>query len=103
MVAATSDSKDTTAAMAARDGITFPVAYAVSKEDIAEMDPWWTEDHHGVYVQPLELLLLRGGTIFGSMYASGPVGRMDVDEMFVSLRGRERRRAEQAQQPPRAP
>lgn len=84
--------------MVAQNGITFPVAYGITKEDIAEMDPWWTEDHHGLYVQPLELLVLRGGTIFGSMYASGPVGRMDIEEVLYAIRSRERRRSEQQTQ-----
>ena len=46
-------------------------------------------------MQPMELLVLRGGTLFGTMYATGPIGRMAVDEVLNSARGRERRRLEQ--------
>jgi hypothetical protein len=42
----------------------------------------------------MEFMLLRNGTIFGSMYASGPVGRMGADEVINSIKGRERRRLE---------
>ena len=52
-------------------------------------------------MQPAEFLLGRGGVVLGSMYASGPVGRMGVDEAIRQITGRERRRlqqeAEQAQ------
>lgn len=94
VVAATADTRETTVAMIKEKGITFPVAYGVTKQDIEAMDPWWTEDQHGLYVQPLELLVLHGGTVFGSIYASGPVGRMDVEEVLNSVRSRERRRLE---------
>ena len=76
-------------------GLTYPVAYGVTDDDVAELDPWFADDNHGHYIQPMELLVLRGGTIFGAMYASGPIGRMAVDEVLNSVRGRERRRLEQ--------
>lgn len=76
-------------------GLTYPVAYGVSDEDVADLDPWFADDHHGHYIQPMELLVLRGGVLFGAMYASGPIGRMAVDEVLNAVRGRERRRLEQ--------
>ena len=76
-------------------GLTFPVAYGATKEDNDAMGSWWTEDHHGGYIQPSEFLLGRGGTVLGSMYASGPVGRMGADEAVRQIQGRERRRLEQ--------
>lgn len=76
-------------------GLTYPVAFGVTGEDVVEFDPWFADDHHGHYIQPMELLVLRGGTLFGTMYASGPIGRMAVDEVLNSVRGRERRRLEQ--------
>ncbi len=97
VIAASVDPLEPTKAMAAEAGLTFPIAFGVREDQVAELDPWWTEDNHGRYIQPLELLVLRGGTIFGAMYASGPIGRMDVDEVLTSVRGRERRRLEQEQ------
>ncbi len=96
-VAATVADRDSTHEMAAQQNLSFPIAYGLMKDQLKEFDPWWADDHHVQYPQPMEFLVLRGGTIFGSMYASGPIGRMDVEEVLVSLRGRERRRLEQEQ------
>lgn len=92
VVAATVDDRGSTIAMAHENGLTLPIAYGLEEALLQKFDPWWAEDHHGHYPQPMEFMVLRGGTIFGSMYASGPVGRMQVDEVLASLRGRERRR-----------
>ena len=78
-------------------GLTFPVAYGATKEDCDAMGSWWSEDRGG-YIQPSELLLGRGGTVLGAMYASGPVGRMRAEEAGRLIQNRERRRLEQAQQ-----
>lgn len=104
VVAATVDGKEATAKLAEEQGYTFPIAYGVSEEDVRELDPWWNEDHHGRYTQPLEFLITRGGSVFGSMYATGPIGRMHVDEVLNSIRNRERRRleSEAAEAPPAA-
>ena len=97
VVAATVDDKASTAQMAQEAGLTFPIAYGVTPSQVEELDPWWADDRHGHYTQPMEFLVLRGGTLFGSMYATGPIGRMGVDEVLASVRGRERRRMEQEQ------
>lgn len=95
VVAAAVDDMASSKAMAQELGLTFPVAYGVTAEDVEGLGPWWAEDHHGKYIQPMEFLVLRGGTIFGSMYASGPIGRMGVDEVINGVKSRERRRLEQ--------
>ncbi|MDA1189488.1 MAG: redoxin domain-containing protein [Chloroflexi bacterium] len=92
VVAAVVDGLEATRAVAESHGITFPIAYGVTGEQIAGLDPWWADDHHGYYPQPMEFLILRGGTLFGTLYASGPVGRMHVDEVLTSIRGREKTR-----------
>jgi peroxiredoxin len=97
VVAAAVDSLEDTQAMAEHLGLTYPVAYGVTDDQLTEFDPWYADDQHGHYVQPMELLVLRGGTIFGAMYATGPIGRMAVDEVLNSVRGRERRRLEREQ------
>ena len=79
-------------AMAQENSLTFRIAYGLTDVLLQGFDPWWADDHHGHYPQPMEFMVLRGGTIFGSMYASGPVGRMHVDEVLTSIRGREQRR-----------
>jgi hypothetical protein len=59
-------------------GLTFPVAYGVSREESEVFGAWWDSDRG--FIQPAEFLLGRGGIVLGSMYASGPVGRMGADE-----------------------
>ena len=95
VVAASVDPREPVAEMVEALGLTYPVAFGVTDAEVADFDPWFGDDNHGHYVQPMELLVLRGGTVFGAMYASGPVGRMAVDEVLNSVRGRERRRLEQ--------
>ncbi len=73
-------------------GLSYPVVYGIKESDLAPIGAWWTTDHHGRYMQPTELLITRGGVIFGSLYASGPVGRMHVDEVLYAIRNRERTR-----------
>ena len=75
-------------------GLTFPVAYGVTREESESFGAWWSEDRGG-YIQPAEFLLGRGGVVLGSMYASGPVGRMGADEVIRQITNRERRRQEQ--------
>ena len=95
VVAATVDDCESTKAMAEENGLTFPIGYGLAPSQLKEFYSWWADDHHGHYPQPMEFLVIRGGTIFGSLYASGPIGRMDVNEVLVSIKGRERRRIEQ--------
>ncbi|PKB71663.1 MAG: hypothetical protein BZY87_04110 [SAR202 cluster bacterium Io17-Chloro-G6] len=75
-------------------GLTFPVAYGATKEDGELIGAWWSDDRGG-YIQPAEFLLGRGGVVLGSMYASGPVGRMGADEAIRLITNRENRRREQ--------
>ena len=77
--------------MASKSGVTFPMAYGVTREQADILGSWWSDDRGG-YIQPTELLLGRGGTVLGSMYASGPVGRVSRDEDVYFIQGRERAR-----------
>lgn len=79
----------------AAQGITFSIGYGVTMEESQTFGAWPATDHHGTYLQPSEFLLGRGGVVLGSMYASGPVGRMGVDEALTFMTNRERRRREQ--------
>ena len=75
-------------------GLSFPVAYGATKEHADAIGAWWSEDRGG-YVQPAEFLLGRGGVVLGSMYASGPVGRMGADEAIRFIQFRENRRRQE--------
>ena len=74
-------------------GLTFPVAYGTTREESEVFGAWW--DGERGFIQPSEFLLGRGGIVLGSMYASGPVGRMSADEAVRLITTRERRRREQ--------
>ena len=81
-------------------GLKFPVAYGATKADGDLIGAWWSEDRGG-YIQPAEFLVGRGGVVLGSMYASGPVGRMGADEAIRLITGREdRRRQEEGESAP---
>ena len=71
-------------------GISFPVAYGAAKEDGETVGAWWSEERGG-FIEPAEFLLGRGGVVLGSMYASGPVGRMRVEEAMRLINYREGR------------
>jgi hypothetical protein len=75
-------------------GLTYPVAYGVTQEESERFGAWWSQDRGG-YIQPAEFLLGRGGVVLGSMYASGPVGRMGADEAIRQITNRENRRRQE--------
>ena len=75
-------------------GLSFPVAYGASKADADNIGAWWSDDRGG-YIQPAEFLIGRGGVVLGSMYASGPVGRMNADEVIHAITFRENRRRQE--------
>ena len=82
--------------MAERLGLSYPVAYGVTREESDLIGAWWSEEEGG-YIEPSEFLLGDDGVVLGSMYASGPVGRMSADEALRGIGNRERRRREQEQ------
>ena len=95
VIGATIEDRDTAARMAEEEGITFPMAYGVTQESIGPLAPLWGEEKgYGHCVEPMEFLVRRGFVI-GSMYASGPVGRMDVTQLihFIKLREKSRQKA----------
>ena len=80
-------------------GLTFAVAYGFTREEGDAIGAWWgNHPPDGEHTQPAEFLLGRGGVVIGSMYASGPVGRMGADEAIRQITGRERRRLQQEQE-----
>ena len=73
-------------------GITFSIAYGCTESDAQAIGAWWG-DHppEGKHMQPTEFIVRQGGLVLGSMYASGPVGRIDVNEAKSLIANRERR------------
>ncbi|MBI2936202.1 MAG: redoxin domain-containing protein [Chloroflexi bacterium] len=80
-------------------GLTYAVAYGCTQADGDAIGAWWgNHPPDGEHMQPAEFLLGRGGTVLGSMYASGPVGRMAVEEIIHSIESRERARLRREQE-----
>lgn len=90
MYAASSDQKEQ-AQTVVDQGITFHIAYGITKNDCDLFGGWWNESRG--YVQPSEFILEQNGTVLGSMYASGPLGRMEAAEVVRFLTNRERETA----------
>lgn len=72
-------------------GFTFPIAHGITSEDSERIGAWWGENAHGGFIQPSEFLLGRGGVVLGSVYASGPVGRISPEEAIAFIISREQR------------
>ena len=91
VIGVTVEDRETAARMAEEVGLTFPIAYGVTEESVEALAPWWTQDKaRGRYLQPMEFLVRRG-VVFGSMYASGPIGRMGVRQAMAFIKFRESR------------
>ena len=91
VIGVTAEGRETAVRMAEEDGLTFPIAYGVGEEAIAPLAPMWTHsDRLGTFFQPMEFIV-REGTVIASMYASGPIGRMDVAHAASYIRMHEDR------------
>ncbi len=94
IIAVSVDNQEQAQEVKDKNSLTFPVAYGATKADGDLIGAWWSEDRGG-YIQPSEFLLGRGGVVLGSMYASGPVGRMGADEAIRQITNRENRRRQE--------
>ena len=80
------------ATSALNTGIIFSIGYGCTKTDAEIIGAWWgNHPPDGQHIEPTEFLIGRGGIILGSMYASGPVGRMSVGEAITLINEREKR------------
>ena len=76
------------------DGLDFPVAEGVTREQARALDSWW-EDRRSI-IQPSEFVLDREGRVITSTYSSGPIGRMDAEDVAKHVAFHERRKREMA-------
>ena len=58
------------------DGVSFPIAHGVTREQGRTVGALWERDRE--FVQPAEFILLADGTVRASSYAAGPLGRLDA-------------------------
>lgn len=73
------------------DGSTFQFAYGATRDDANTVGAWWQKGSQQ-YIQPAEFILGRRGVVLGSVYTSGPIGRMNVEDAIQFVRTRESRR-----------
>ena len=72
--------------------LSFNLAYGATIDDANAIGAWWSaEGDDREYIQPSEFIINRGGTVLGSMYASGPVGRFSPEEATRLITSREKR------------
>ena len=93
-IGATIEDRETAARMAEEEGLSFAIAFGVTEESVGSLAPVWVElKDYGRFVEPMEFLVRRN-TVIGSMYASRPIGRMDVTQLidFIKLREKSRRK-----------
>lgn len=77
VVAASVDPLDKAKEVAA--GLSFPVAYGVTRAQADQLGAWW-EDRRQI-VQPSEFLVGPGGKILSATYSSGPLGRVEATDV----------------------
>ena len=92
VLAASVDTGDKAGEVAA--GLDFPVAEGVTRDQARTLDAWW-EDRRSI-IQPSEFVLDRKGRVVTSTYSSGPIGRMDAEDVVKFVTFYERRRREAA-------
>lgn len=72
-------------------GLTFPVAYGLTRPDVDRIGARWRENRTP-HVDPTEFVIEQDGTVFGALYTSGGnLGMTPEQAVFLILR-RERRR-----------
>ena len=91
-VAASVDTEDKSKEVA--DGVSFPVAEGVTRDQADALDSWW-EDRRGI-IQPSEFLLDKSGKVLLSTYSSGPLGRIEPEDIIKMVGMYERRKKEAA-------
>ncbi len=77
VVAASVDPLDKAKEVAA--GLSFPVAYGVTRAQADQLGSWWEERRQ--IVQPSEFLVGQGGKILSATYSSGPLGRVEATDV----------------------
>jgi peroxiredoxin len=69
----------------AAPNVTFPIATGVTEEQANAIGAWWGKHPRGMIIQPSEFIIKQDGTVVHSMYASGPVGRMNPPDIVLNL------------------
>jgi peroxiredoxin len=84
VIAASVDPEDKTRELAASLSLTYPLAWAVTRQTADAIGAWWESTRN--FVQPAEFIVGPDGKVVSSTYSSGPIGRVEPADM-VSLIG----------------
>ncbi|MDG1839681.1 MAG: redoxin domain-containing protein [Dehalococcoidia bacterium] len=90
--AASVDTHEQATEVVTKNNLTFTMIHSLEKHHTESIGGWWGSDRHGEYCQPAEFLLDTDGKILGSLYASGPIGRMNVSEAIKMIKFTEMRK-----------
>ncbi len=71
------------------EGLSFPVAWGVTRAQADMIGAWW--DERRAIVQPAEFLLDAKGKVVSSTYSSGPIGRVEAADVIRLIQFRESR------------
>ena len=88
VVAASVDPIDKANEVAAE--VSFPVGYGVTRANADALGAWW-EDRRSI-IQPSEFIVDPEGTVLGSSYSDGPLGRIDGADAIRWINFRESRK-----------
>ena len=83
--AASVDNEEKAAELAA--DLSYPVGYGLTRADADSIGAWW-EERRGIF-HATEFLLGQDGTVMSSTYSSGPIGRMDAQDVVKMINFRE--------------
>ncbi len=83
--AASVDNEEKAAELAA--DLSYPVGYGLTRADADSIGAWW-EERRSIF-HATEFLLGQDGTVMSSTYSSGPIGRMDAQDVVKMINFRE--------------
>ncbi len=64
--------------------VSFPIGYGVTRDIADRLGSWW-EDRRQI-IQPTELIVNGEGTVIGSSYADGPLGRIEAPDVISLIK-----------------
>ncbi len=70
--------------------VSFPIGYGATRADAETLDSWWEERRS--IIQPSEFIVDADGTVVGSSYSDGPLGRIDAADVVRMIKFRESRK-----------
>ena len=62
--------------------VSFDVGEGVTREQAEQIGAWYGDARHPEMIQPSEFLMKDDGTVMMSSYSSGPLGRVNPDDVL---------------------